>query len=188
MNAFIFSFLQVFFALLFLHGFLSKLADTHRFIDIIKGYHLLPDFAVRPVAGFIISAESATLLALSTTPFITNPLTGAMMAAALVSLYTLALGINFARGHFDFDCGCHWTSARAPRPKAFWLLGRNGLLLAASFGFVALATSFTPPALPFAQFALPAMTAAFGFALYLFADEWLGLLMPAKNKGGAAHG
>lgn len=195
MNAFIFSFLQVFFVLLFLHALFGKLAAPRRFIDIIKNYRLLPAAFARPAAACIIMAEAATLAAL-----ITAPAFGALAVGALLSLYTGAMAANFVRGRFDFDCGCRWVSAPSTRPKTFWLLSRNGFLMVSAMAFhalkatplPALATLSTPPALAVAPFILPAMAAAFFFALYLFADEWLGVLTLTKNttpnNKGFAHG
>jgi hypothetical protein len=55
---------------------------------------------------------------------------GPLLAAGLLAVYTGAIAINLARGRRDIDCGCAGPALR--EPLSGWLLGRNGILLAAA--------------------------------------------------------
>ena len=49
-----------------------------------------------------------------------------LLAAALLTIYAAAIGINLARGRHDLDCGCTAFGRRSP--IAGWMLARNAIL------------------------------------------------------------
>jgi hypothetical protein len=99
-----------------------KLRDLGAFRSALEGYRLLPE----PLLGFaalaLIAAEIVSAGALVRAP------TGGYAAAALLALYSLAIGVNLARGRREIDCGCFGPAARQPLSLALVL--RNLVLLA----------------------------------------------------------
>jgi hypothetical protein len=110
-------------AFIFLRAAWHKAADTRRFIAQLGAYRLLPEACLPLIAGVFILLEvylAATL-----------PLPGwrssALLAAALLALYALAMGINLARGRHDLDCGCGGPASDA-QAISWGLVARNGFL------------------------------------------------------------
>ncbi|MGH9441588.1 MAG: MauE/DoxX family redox-associated membrane protein [Thermoanaerobaculia bacterium] len=112
-----------------------KIADPPSFAHMISNYELLPAPAVNPVALFLPWLEFLTGLALATGVF---GRTGAKLAAALLGVFIVAIGINLARGHL-VQCGCFDVHA-AEKSHAqlaremYWVLARDlGLLALAAW-------------------------------------------------------
>jgi len=110
-------------AFIFLRAAWHKVADTRRFIAQLGAYRLLPGSWLPPLAAVFILLEvylAATL-----------PLPGwrssALLAAALLCVYALAMGINLARDRHDLDCGCGGPAGDA-QAISWALVVRNGLL------------------------------------------------------------
>ena len=108
-------------ALLFAVAALHKLRDRQRFEGIVADYRLLPDALVPVTAVGLPAAEIA--LAVGLLASVTAP--GAALAATgVLAVYSVAIGVNLARGRRDIDCGCGGPG-QALHP---WLLGRNAVL------------------------------------------------------------
>ena len=115
--------------LLFAAAFVHKLRDLPRFVAIVDDYRLVPGALIRPVALAVPVAECATAIAM---------LAGAsfapIAALAAIAAYSIAIGINLARGRRDIDCGCGGPGGQRIGPG---LLVRNaGLALVALLLFV----------------------------------------------------
>lgn len=108
-------------ALLFLLAARHKISAQRRFEAQLAAYRILPESLVTPVARvlpWIEIAVAASLLFAITRPF------GATMAATLLAMYAVAMGINLSRGRSQIDCGCGDT----PQALSGLLLLRNSVL------------------------------------------------------------
>lgn len=108
-------------ALLFLLAARHKISAHRRFEAQLAAYRILPEPMVSPVARVLPWIEIA--VAISLLFAITRPL-GAVIAAALLSLYAMAMAINLSRGRSQIDCGCGDT----PQALSGLLLLRNVVL------------------------------------------------------------
>ena len=124
-------------ALLFLAAAAGKARDLRGFAAVVAGYRLLPGGltpALAPlVAGVLVLVEAALAIALCLPA--TWPVAAAC-ALGLLGLYTLAMGLNLARGRSAMDCGCLGAGRRptiagaAPAGSLSpWLLLRNSLVM-----------------------------------------------------------
>ena len=107
------------------HGGQHKLRARPVFAATLRDYQLLPDALVTPVSMLIPVLELLAAAALLLPQF---RLQGAALAGSLLLLYTLAMGINIARGRRYIDCGCAGPAQR--QPISTWLIVRNVLLMA----------------------------------------------------------
>lgn len=114
-------------ALVFLQASVSKLLSRDEFQGIVANYRLLPAVLVVPFSRLLPIAELAAGLGVLTLP--TRP-SAAALAAALLLLFALAMGINLARGRRDIDCGCFKSALK--QTISGWLIARNVLLAAAA--------------------------------------------------------
>jgi hypothetical protein len=113
-------------ALLFGAASLHKLADWRRFRDALSGFGLLPAWLAKAAAPCLVALECTTAVLLP--PAATRP-AGAVLAAALLACYALAIGINLLRGRTSIDCGCLGAGHR--RRIGGWMVIRNLGLAAA---------------------------------------------------------
>lgn len=90
--------------LMFLFAAFHKLSEGSQFRVTLLEYQLLPEWLVSPASRIVPIFElllgGGWLLS-----FYLQSLT-AIGSAALLGIYTLAIGINIARGRVHFDCGC----------------------------------------------------------------------------------
>jgi uncharacterized membrane protein YphA (DoxX/SURF4 family) len=117
-------------ALVFFGAGIAKLRNWTAFEGVIANYRLLPEFAARPVSYLLPPAEILTGLAL-----LAGIHQAEWLAAALLSLFAVAMGINLARGRSQIDCGCFNSALK--QPLHWSLVARNAgmvLLLAAAAG------------------------------------------------------
>ena len=115
-------------ALLFGAAALHKLKDWSRFRTALAGYGLVPS-SLNPAAalGFVaLESLTAAMLPLSASRRI-----GALLAAALLVSYALAIFINLLRGRTSIDCGCLGAGQR--NRIGGWMVIRNLGLAAATF-------------------------------------------------------
>jgi uncharacterized membrane protein YphA (DoxX/SURF4 family) len=115
---------------------LHKLRDPDFFGVIIEDYRLLPRIDGRLLALLVGAAELAAAVA------ILLPWThvgGLLAAAALLTLYFLAIAVNLARGRRSIQCGCGGVSQHQSLSGA--LLLRNAVLIA-----IALVLAWMEPA------------------------------------------
>ena len=86
-----------------------KLRDLAAFRVALADYELVPWWLSGAVVHLVVGAELAigtSLLSPWARPF------GLAAAAALLALYTLAIGTNLVRGRRDLDCGCFGPGLR----------------------------------------------------------------------------
>ncbi len=122
--------LSLAFALLLAAAAWHKLSDRVRFRGILAAYQLLPEALATPAAWLfaILEACLAIAWALGWNLSMTAPAT-----AALLGIYTLAIGLNLLRGRTFIDCGCGFGAAGGSGQQlSNRLLLRNALLIAAA--------------------------------------------------------
>lgn len=109
---------------------LHKLRDLRTFHAVVEAYRLAPPAASGAVAAAVVSGEVVACVALLAPGPGGASAAGPLLASALFALYSLAIGVNLARGRRHLDCGCGGPATRQPiRP---WLLARNAALVAAA--------------------------------------------------------
>ena len=111
-------------SLLLLGAAWHKLRDFAGFRDALDGYRLLPTRWTGRSAALLLIAELASGIALLL-PGVESA--AALAAGLLLLLYSVAIGINLARGRREIDCGCGVAGARRPLSEA--LIARNVLLI-----------------------------------------------------------
>ena len=138
-------------ALLLAAAATQKLRDLGAFREALAAYRLVPERASGVAAAALVAAEIESACAL-----VLFPEFGGLAAAALLALYSLAIGVNLARGRREIDCGCFGPALRQPLSLA--LVARNAVL-------IALAGACALPVVPRALGPLDAFTIAAGVAL-----------------------
>lgn len=120
---------------IFVFAGLAKLSSRREFTEAIERYGILPHRLIRPVANLLPFFEllSGVLLIVG----LGIVFTSAALAATVIA-FTIAIGINLARGE-SFDCGCR--ALGAPRKIGWAVVGRNVLLAA-----IAVLTAIEAPA------------------------------------------
>ena len=119
-------------AWVFLAAGVHKWRDLRQFAATLGAYGLLPAMLVRP-AALALPLVEFTLAAGLWLPSV-RPV-AAWAGAVLLGVYTLAIGINLARGRRSIDCGCGDPGQNQSLTE--WLLLRNGVLI----GFAMLAAA-----------------------------------------------
>ena len=113
----------------FVAAALHKWRHRARFAEILENYRLLPRPALRPTAWLLPGLEFLTGVLLLVCSF-SPPLfavAAASCAIALLCMYTLAIGVNLARGRRSIDCGCGAPDLK--QTIGVGLLLRNGVLI-----------------------------------------------------------
>ncbi|WP_020063161.1 MauE/DoxX family redox-associated membrane protein [Bacillus sp. 123MFChir2] len=109
---------------IFIGTFVSKIRDFRSHIDIIRKYQILPENSIVFLAYIEIAFELVIGIGIIL-GFVVNLMS--LLAAFLLSLYTLAIIINLIRRNTDFNCGCGGVLGDY---KLSWnLVIRNVLLL-----------------------------------------------------------
>ena len=127
--------LSLAFAVLLAAAAWHKLSDRVRFRGILAAYQVLPEALVAPVA-WITALLEITLAAAWALGWSLE--LAALATACLLSLYTLAIGVNLLRGRTYIDCGCGF-GAHGVQQLSSRLLLRNAVLIA-----LALAAALPP--------------------------------------------
>lgn len=146
-------------------GALEKLREPELFGDAVENYRLLPA-AVVPVFARALPLPEALAGALLL-PLATRAL-GALLALALLLMFTAAIAINVARGRDRIDCGCGGSEYTPLGPG---LILRNLALMLPAV--VALA----PPAgraTVWLDFVAAGLATLFLLGLYFLANAMLG--------------
>jgi len=145
-------------------GAVEKLREPESWRDALDNYRLLPRAALPPFARVLPLLEilaGALLLPLATRH------AGALLALALLAMFTAAIAINLLRGRDRIDCGC--GGAHTPLSTAVVL--RNvvlmGLALAASAPLLGRATVWL-------DFVASGLATLFLLGLYFLANSMLG--------------
>jgi len=125
------------FALLFLLAAAHKLGDRSRFRASLAAYQILPPSLIGVVTHSIPVIELFVGLGWLAIGLLAAELPlVALVSAALLASYTLAMAINLARGRSYIDCGCSFSrvnstaSANASQRISVGLLFRNTILVA----------------------------------------------------------
>ncbi len=110
-------------ALLFAGAAYHKLCQPAHFVAVITDYQLAPSALSNVLAATLIGAElSVVVLVLAGLWQIAMA-----VAATLLVLYCIAVGVNLLRGRRDIDCGC--AGPAASQTISGWLMVRNLALL-----------------------------------------------------------
>ncbi|MEP6884201.1 MAG: MauE/DoxX family redox-associated membrane protein [Gammaproteobacteria bacterium] len=125
--------IRVLVSLVFLTAAYGKFRHLTALQGVVANYRLIPDMLVVPVAYLLAPVEAllgtALLLGLGS-PW---PELG---AAALLTLFAAAMGINMARGRRHIDCGCFQS---ALKQTLNWTLVFRNVVLAMLLGVAILA-------------------------------------------------
>jgi len=97
-------------ALLLIVAALHKLRDRASFRATLEAYALLPAPLLSPLARAVPLVELAAAALLVTSRAAPA---GGVLAALLLAVYALAMGVNLLRGRRDLDCGCMGPGARS---------------------------------------------------------------------------
>jgi uncharacterized membrane protein YphA (DoxX/SURF4 family) len=124
--------LRLFLAAIFARAAIAKLRAPSEFTRALRGYELVPERLAGSIAVVLLALECILVIALLL-PALASM--AALVAAGVLGLYGLAIGINLARGRRDIDCGCAGPSARQTLHEM--LVGRNAVyvVLAIAAGF-----------------------------------------------------
>ena len=115
------------FGLLFALGAAHKLSTMDYFKVILGEYQLLPAILTAPAAWLITGLELALGVGWILTP--TQWLIP-VASALLLFVYTLAIGINLARGRVHISCGCSFSGRdESDQQLSAGLVGRNTVLI-----------------------------------------------------------
>lgn len=132
-DAAIHNLISVVFTLLLLWASIHKFSDRLQFQGILAAYQLLPA-ALLPLFALIIPIAELVLGLAWLTGLQSNSI--AVATAALLGGYTLAMGINLARGNTEIDCGCGLSSSKHKaagyQRLSVALLLRNAVLISAA--------------------------------------------------------
>ena len=121
-------------ALIFLTAAYGKLRHWAVFQGVIANYRLLPEVLVAPVAYLLPPVE--VLLGAALLPGLGSPWPD-YVAATLLMLFALAMGMNIARGRRHIDCGCFQS---ALKQTLSWKLVIRNVVLSLLLGAAALST------------------------------------------------
>lgn len=129
-------------ALLFFAAALHKTRYFNQYCRDIRAYELLPTTWVGPAAIGLSGLEWLLVICLPVLA-LTFPL---VLAAALLTVYALAIGINLLRGRRHIDCGCYGPAKARKELQAStitpYLVVRN--LLLAGVALLCLAPTIMP--------------------------------------------
>ena len=108
--------------LVFLGAVLHKFFDLTEFQGFVADYQLLPDRLVKLATNALVVGEAGAVVLLL---WPAGRAAGLSIAAGLLALYALAVGINIRRGRTEVECGC----GGAPQRLSVYLVWRNLLLI-----------------------------------------------------------
>ena len=109
-------------ALVFLRAILHKLGGYAEFVGNVRDYRVLPEPLAPVIAPAVVALECLAVAGL-VLPQTRTP--AAILAAALLVGYAIAIARNLARGRTTIDCGCGGGHGISPLHVL-----RNGLLAA----------------------------------------------------------
>ncbi|HXR93339.1 MAG TPA: MauE/DoxX family redox-associated membrane protein [Steroidobacteraceae bacterium] len=110
-------------ALVFATAVRGKIKYRHELAGVVVNYRLLPERIAGPAAWMVVGLECLAALSLLSGEWLAA---GAALAIVLLAGFTLAMGINLARGRREIDCGCFQSGLRQRLSPA--LLARNVVL------------------------------------------------------------
>lgn len=143
---------------------LHKLTARPEFEATVAEYHILPARWSRAAAVSLAVLEGVAIAAVIAPTYRQE---GAVLAASLFALYSVAMAINLLRGRDRIDCGCG-----GPGQQLSWyLIGRNLALIA---GCVCIVTCDMPGMLGLAECAAAAGLVPLLWLLMILFDRILG--------------
>jgi hypothetical protein len=164
-------------ALLFAAAAAHKLADWPRFRAAVADYRIAP---ARLAPGLAVAVVVLEIAAVALLPAPSSRPAGALLAAALLGSYAVAIGVNLRRGRTSIDCGCFGPGVRnAIGP---WMVMRN----------LVLAVLVLAAALPVTSRALTALDAltiggaVICLAIFYAAQEVLRRVDPRRARSAGA--
>ncbi|HEX6017431.1 MAG TPA: MauE/DoxX family redox-associated membrane protein [Burkholderiaceae bacterium] len=146
-------------------GAVEKLREPESWRDALENYKLLPSAAVPAFARTLPLLE--ILAGVLLLPLATRQL-GALVALALLAMFTAAIAINLLRGRDRIDCGCG-GNAHTPLSTAVVLRTVVLMLLA-----VAAAAPLLGRATVWLDFVAAGLATLFLLGLYFLANSMLG--------------
>lgn len=118
------SVLGISFSVLFGLAALGKIRFYKQFQRVLRSYKLFPEAALSATAVLITGMEVIASMSLWLSPL---RVSGALMAAILLTSYALGMAINLRRNRRNLDCGCHLGSGQV-QPITWFLVSRNLML------------------------------------------------------------
>jgi len=115
-------------ALVLFYASADKLLHPQDFAAIVKGYHVLPEALVNPVAIWLPWLELLLGLSLVSGYWAEG---AAALTAGMFAVFCVLLIVNYFRG-IDINCGCFSTRPADPAAEAtpiLWYVGRDATLL-----------------------------------------------------------
>lgn len=108
--------------LIFLGALLHKLFDFGEFQGFVADYQLLPERFIKPAALLLVISEASVVVLML---WELTRVLALMLAAGLLALYALVIGVNLRRGRTQIECGC----GGAPQWLSGALIWRNLTLI-----------------------------------------------------------
>lgn len=106
----------------------AKLRKHDDFLSVVASYRLLPAFMLESFAwGLAICEMAAGVLLLSGL----GRAEGGLLSAGLFAVFSLAMGVNVARGRISLSCGC--MPGLAGETLSWGLVARTALLVPLAF-------------------------------------------------------
>lgn len=109
-------------SLIFLQAAWHKLSNFESFSGFVSDYQIVPEWAVPAVSSGVITAEVVITLTLI---FPGTRVFGALLAIAMLVIYTAAMTTNIVRGRKRLECGC----GAASQSLSWSLVVRNVALI-----------------------------------------------------------
>lgn len=160
-------------ALIFARAAILKLGSRSAFEGVVDNYDLLPRWLVAPVARGLPIAEALIAVALAIPGG--QQRFAEIAAAALLTVFAFAMGVNLARGRGHIDCGCGDATRRQPLRAG--LVVRNVILAA-----LLILASVTPAGAPGLGGALIGVAAGVGaFMLLLCQEAFAAIPRPSRT-------
>lgn len=160
---------RVFLALVFATAALSKLGHAEEFYGVVRNFRILPDGLSRLTALVLPVVELAVAAGLLIRA---TAVPAAIVGAALLTVFGMAIGINVLRGRTSIDCGCFRNGLK--QQVGWALVVRNAAMAGAALIVAALLPATTRP-MP-AEALVGLMAGLVALMLYLSAAALGGLL------------
>jgi Methylamine utilisation protein MauE len=109
----------------------AKLIDRKGFVSVVRGYEILPNYAVPTFAAALPVIEVLVAVALLSRMVVDSPLNAwaGFVAVCLFAMFGIAITVNLIRGRTEISCGCFGNTSQ----KLTWgLVGRSTICLAVS--------------------------------------------------------
>ncbi len=158
-------FARILLASTFIYAGIIHLADITSFALAIAAYEILPSWSVRPFAFFLPVIEILSGSAIASGLFFRA---GSLVAAVMLSVFTIALSISLYRG-LEIPCGCFSTSPAATAISWIDLVRDLALLVCTTFLLLysTLTEHYTWKTIP-GRFIVPVLSAASVAGIILF--------------------